>query len=69
MKEKRGNNNFFENMEAVPGPAFVVEKTKWDEMQTNCTSQKTIKELKKYQPFFDKVKQNSKNKADNDLSI
>lgn len=64
FKDKKTNDDF--SVEAVPGPAFIVERGKWEKMQKN---NKIENDMKKYQPFFDKVNKNSKKKKDNDLSI
>ena len=68
MKENKNiDKKINEFVEVVPGPAIVVSRKQWDEFQKSKNFQKGSSLLKKYQPFFNKIYENSK--KDNDLSL
>ena len=58
-----------EYVEAIPGPTIVISRDTYQKMQNDHNSQQNQDKLKKYEKFFERIKDETKLPNDEDFTL
>ena len=69
MNKLENKQNHHEYVEAVPGPAIVISRETYNNMQKNNNANKNNARLKRYKKFFQGIKYETKKPEEDGFSL